>query len=484
VGPNFRFGGGATESVIHPIVLVAMLIAIVLILLLPRRYVIIPVLAMTFLVPLSQQLVVLGVHLFVARIIILAGLARLAATKFGSRLNSLDKAFALWAVFRALASILLFLQVGAFINQAGFLLDALGGYFLLRYLIRDQEDIFRAIKTLSAIALIIGACMVYERAHLVNVFSLLSGKTIVPEVRDGVVRSIGPFEHEILAGVFGATLLPLFLLLWKVGKSRLLAFVGLVAATVITVTSASSTSLLAYVAGLFAVCLWPLRKEMRFLRWGIVLGIVCLQLVMKVPFWWAIQHVHVMDASSSWHRAQLVDEFIRHFFNWCLIGTKDNASWGFQTWDLCNQYVAEGETGGLATLICFIALIVISFKRLGIARKAVEGDRKKELYFWFLGAALFAHVTAYLGISYFDQTRVAWFALLVFICAATAPAMVHELAPEPAPAGLSPSRPLARAGWSLRASPRAGLAPDTRKPLDSQMQAGRSPALRKMLRDK
>jgi len=34
---NLRFGGGASETVLHPIVLVAMLIAIALIFLLPRK---------------------------------------------------------------------------------------------------------------------------------------------------------------------------------------------------------------------------------------------------------------------------------------------------------------------------------------------------------------------------------------------------------------------------------------------------------------
>ena len=31
--------------------------------------------------------------------------------------------------------------------------------------------------------------------------------------------------------------------------------------------------------------------------------------------------------------------------------------------DLSNQFVAEGVTGGLATFICFIALIAMSFGR-------------------------------------------------------------------------------------------------------------------------
>jgi hypothetical protein len=68
-------------------------------------------------------------------------------------------------------------------------------------------------------------------------------------------------------------------------------------------------------------------------------------------------------------------------------------------------------------------MISVCFSRIGKARKAVEGDRDKEWYFWFLGAALFSHVVGFFGISYFDQTRMTWFALLVMIVAATVPVL-------------------------------------------------------------
>ena len=62
---NLRFGGGASETVLHPVVLVAMLIAITLIFLLPRKYVIWPFLCSAFLIPLGQSILVGGLHFFV-----------------------------------------------------------------------------------------------------------------------------------------------------------------------------------------------------------------------------------------------------------------------------------------------------------------------------------------------------------------------------------------------------------------------------------
>jgi len=49
----------------------------------------------------------------------------------------------------------------------------------------------------------------------------------------------------------------------------------------------------------------------------------------------------------------------------------------------------------------------------------VRGDRQAELYYWIIGSALFAHVVGFFGISYFDQTRLAWYSLLAMTSAVT-----------------------------------------------------------------
>ena len=151
---------------------------------------------------------------------------------------------------------------------------------------------------------------------------------------------------------------------------------------------------------------------------------------MSAPVWWALEHIDLAGGSAGEHRAELVDNFVRHFGDWWLIGTKDNASWGFEMWDQSNQYIADGETGGLATFICLICIITLCFKRIGLSRRYVERDRNQAWYIWLLGAALFSHCVAFLGISYFDQTRISWYALLAIIIAATAPLMKAALPTE------------------------------------------------------
>src|ERR1700722_9641924 len=97
---NHYFGGGPTETVLSPIVLVAMLIAILLILALPRKYVIFPVLLFAFLTPLGQSVYAVGVHWLALRIIFLVGLLRVVVMSFRSKkpafaggFNTIDKAF-------------------------------------------------------------------------------------------------------------------------------------------------------------------------------------------------------------------------------------------------------------------------------------------------------------------------------------------------------------------------------------------------------
>src|SRR6266851_1281 len=454
---NLKLGGGATATMLHPAVLVAMLIAVLLILWNPKKYGIASVLFVAFLVPIGQQFFIGGVHVFVLRIVILVALIRSLfsmlfsqARGFPGGFNTLDKIFMIWTFFHVISFLFLFsFQSSALANQVGFVWDVLGGFLLLRFFVQDEEDIERVIKTFAWIAAISAICMLNERFRMQNVFGLLGGAPIVPEIRDGAVRAQAAFAHPLLAGTFGATLLPLFFLLWHIGKSRAVAVVGILSATIMTICASSSTPLLAYMAGIGAVCFWPFRKQMRLFRWGIVFALLGLNVVMKAPVWFLIGHISLFGSSSSDHRAELVDAFIRHVGDWWLIGTNAAGTWGWDMWDTSNQYVAEGEGGGLAAFVCFLAMISVCFSRIGKARKAVDGDRAKELYFWFLGAALFAHIVGFFGISYFDQTRMAWYALLVIIVVATAPVLATNVNKELQLAGapLSPPQSIAPHPW-------------------------------------
>src|SRR5208282_1351646 len=191
-------------------------------------------------------------------------------------------------VVHAMAFSLLYLNVAATINQCGFIWDYLGGYLFLRYAIRDEEDIIGATKCFAVLALIFAACMIREQITDQNIFGLLGGVRLISEIREGHIRSEAVFQHAILAGTFGAIVVHLFVSLWKSTPSKLLAIVGVVSATIMTATTVSSTPVLGYVAGVCAMCMWPLRKRMRWFRWGIVFCLLGLSLVMHAPVWYVI----------------------------------------------------------------------------------------------------------------------------------------------------------------------------------------------------
>src|ERR1700730_9233467 len=430
------FGGGINASIIHPAVLVAMVLSIILILVLPRKFIVVPLLLMIFLALWGQQIFVAGVHLFVRRILILVALLRVTFinpnspnSRFAGGLNPVDTVFILWVIVRAITFIIVFRgDSGAIIYQGGFVWDVLGGYILLRMLIQTEDDIVRVVKLFAVVAIVCGLTMVNEKLRGQNVFGYLGSLPIVSEIREGAIRAQGPFAHPILAGTFGVTLVPLFWWLWHSKKTKIFAILGFIGSTLMMLTCASSTPLFGYLACFIGLAFWPFRNRMRLFRWGVALALVALHLVMKAPVWFLIARVDLIAGNSGYHRAELIDQCILHFSDWWLIGTTASGTWGFDMWDLSNQFVAEAETGGLFTFICFVLIISRSFSRIGSARKIAENqkDTKQEWFMWFLGISLFAHIVSYFGISYFDNVKIYWCAFLAIVAAATAPILATQ----------------------------------------------------------
>ena len=427
------FGGGLTETALSPVVLVGLLIVLLLTLVLPRKYVIVPLLMGIFLIPLGEQVYALGVHWLVYRIIVLGGLVRVAlvkttsSTSFAGGFNPVDSAFFICVIVESVAVVLLYMQMPALINQVGFLIDFLGAYCVLRVVIQNEEDIYLALRCMGVLAAILGAGMIREQMTLQNAFGLLGGVPLASQIRGDSIRSQAVFQHPLTAGAVGGTLVPLFLLLWRQRRSRPFAAAGLLGCTAMTLCANSSTPMLAYFAGPFALCFWPIRKRMKQVLWGFVVLLVALHMVMKAPVWMLIARVDLTGSSSGYHRAQLVDQFITHFSDWWLVGTKDAVNWGEDIWDAQNEYVSVGENGGLLAFSFFIIMIARAFDRLKQARKLAE-DRSREWYFWLLSAALFSNLVAFFGVNYYDQSKASWFLLLAIISAATVPALPQAVA--------------------------------------------------------
>lgn len=417
---HLRFGGGSSATLLHPLVAIGVLLGFALILYLPRKSIIIPLLLGLMLTPRGQVVVLAGIHFNVYRILILAALTRWMILRRSAPLAGgftfMDRVVTLWAVSLLICFSAQWMESQAIIKALGDFLDNLGGYFVLRFSISNMDDSRRAVKILAVIALINALCMINEQRTGVDLFAQLGG--LPPEtVRGGHIRSQGAFEVYILAGTFGATMFPLFLWLWSQGKCRIMSTIGMISAAIMTYTCYASTTLGAFGAGILALFFWPLRRQMRYVRWGLALTTIGLHLVMKGPVWSLIEHIDLTGSSESYHRYQLVDTFIRHFSDWWLWGTSSNASWGWMMHDLSNAYVMNGINGGLATFILFIAVISRGFGRIGRCQKLTR-SRQQQWFLWCLGASMFSNVVSYFGIGYFDQMQFAWFVLLSIISVA------------------------------------------------------------------
>src|SRR5882672_8719962 len=339
---NLRFGGGVSSSIINPFVALVVLVAGILICVWPRNKAVLPFIFASILVPTDQVLLIGGLHFPMMRVLILFGLFRIFRTKATSRsqivsggMNKIDIAVVLLAVSSAVAGVALWQQSAVVTYQLGELFSTFGTYFILRFFIRDREDVLRVIRSFAYITLFVAAVMLIEQWRGWNPYALLGGARAEffasSMQRDDRFRATGCFAHPILAGTFGAIMVPLFIGMWFVDrKQRRLAVAGGFASMLMILASNSSTPITGLGAGMLALSLWPFRDYMSFFRRGVVITLVMLHMVMKAPVWHLISRIDLSGGSSSYHRYALINETIIHFWEWWLVGTRSNADWG---WD-------------------------------------------------------------------------------------------------------------------------------------------------------
>ena len=434
---NYYVAGGGDTSVTL-LALVLLLLAMVLVFGLRRKYVIIPLLVGGLLVPFEAVVVIAGFHFPALRLLLSAAWLRILLRRDirVPRLNSIDKAFLVWALGGAFCFCILWGTVSAVTNRFGFLWTTLGSYFLVRSLIREKADVVRAVRVLAITMAIIAPALLFEHLTQRNLFAIV-GSPEISAVRDGAIRAEGPFRHPIIAGTISAMLLPLYVGLWPQAKQyRKVLALGMVASVVMAISSASSTPLMTCAAGTLGLIMWRYRGWLRVARWGLAGTVVGLHLVMKAPVWMLIARTGGAIGGSGYHRAMLIDNFIRHFGEWWLIGTRTNADWGFDMWDVDNAFVGAGVGGGVITFVAFIALLVCAYRQVGKSRLLARKSGTDQFLIWAMGASLFANTVGFFGIVYFDQSVLVWYSLLAMISAT--PAFV-EICKETAPENETPA---------------------------------------------
>ena len=431
------------SSNINPLALLFLLVMSLLVFTSRPKTAIRAVLATAAFVPLGQQINLGGLHLYFLRLLILAGLMRLFSRGElrGFRLIGVDKLIICWSVVGLVCGLIRDPSP----EVVGRVYDDLGVYFIFRALMRDMDDCLNDLKLLAVVGVLIAMSMSVENLTNHNPFYFLGGVPDIPALRDGRFRCQGPFQHAILAGTFGATLIPLMVGLWQQGaqsRGRMVAIFGLLAGTIITVTSASSGPLMTYVAAGVGFGLWLIRKNMRWFRRGCVAFVLALGLMMKAPVWFVIARLSDFTGGGGYYRAQLIDRCINHFSEWWLIGTSFTANWAegdnivletnAKMVDITNHYILQGINGGLLKLILFIAILTSCFKITGRYALDMDAPKQQRQLSWALGVCLACHCTAFISVAYFDQIQVFWFWLLAAI--ATLPVQAERRAEQEAEA--------------------------------------------------
>lgn len=405
-------------TVVHPIAAIALIITGILMLTLPRKKAFVPFFIMTILVPYYQCIAVATLDFYLVRILIIIGLIRVYIRSEIHYGNKIDKTFALMLLTTSIISFILWQSAHSVITSCALFLDMLGSYILLKSLILDLEDIDRIIKIFIFLSIITAAFMINEQITQRNLFSLIGGVPEFTALREGRLRSQGSFAHPILAGTFGALMLPMFVYLWKGTKTnRSLIIAGVLSTAIIVYTSASSGPIVSYLSALLSLLLYAFRWRIRTILCCLVFLVITLHLYMKAPVWAIIGRFAVIGGSTAYYRFFLFDAFIKRFSEWWLLGTKSTEHWNLslETWDVTNQYVHIGMTGGLITLIIFIVLIALCFKSLGRGIRGFKQSYSKQFLLWTLGSVLFTHLVTFMGVAYFGQIFLIWVLTITMI---------------------------------------------------------------------
>lgn len=440
------------ETHLQPLAAVMLVLLGIAMLSLPRRYALLPMIVMACFVSQAQRIAVAGLNFDLLRVLVLVGWARVVARGEWRGFQScrIDWWLVAWMAYGFVTTMLLHATAEAAKNRLGITYQAMGMYFLFRVLIRNWEDVHTLAIGLAVAAVPVAAMFLFEHATRRNLFAVFGGVSAITGERSGRLRCQGAFSHPILAGCFWAAVMPLMAMQWwRGGPARWWGLIGLAASMVIIVMCASSTPLSAVAVGGLGMAMFPLRKRLRLVRWGIVVTLVVLHLSMNAPVWHLVSRMDLAGGSTGWHRFHLIDAFVHHFSEWCLIGRADYmAGWGWGLWDVTNFYIMQGLQGGVVLMTLFVGMIACAFASVGRIVHAQDATPQGR-FAWALGVCLLIHAINFLAVTYFGQIVMIWYLVLATIGSASAmrapaarrwvvryrPRPVRESAPVPALGG-------------------------------------------------
>lgn len=401
-------------TTIHSIGLTVLLISIISFILSSYDKKVVPLLVILAFIPSAQRVVLLTLDFNFVRIAIIVLVIILILSKDGRKsiLSAPDILLFLWAIWGILAYGFLVESISGIISKAGYMIEAVGAYYIGRKLLNDFNSIKQAILILGWLAFASVFIFMIEYSTGKNMFYVFGGVSENTVIREGKLRCQGPFLHPIMAGVFWASMTPLFIAMFfnqKIKKHLLLLF--FISAVIIVFVTASSTPVMALIIGLVGIWLYRTRRKLSLIRGSVLIMLVILHFVMNQPIWHLLARIDVVGGSTGWHRYHLIDRAIAHFNEWWLVGTLSTAHWGIGLEDVTNQYIFEGVTAGVLGTLFYIFFIWRVFCAIG---QGLAGSKDKARYWllWGLGVVLFVHSITFLSVTYFGQNVAAFFLIV------------------------------------------------------------------------
>ena len=407
------------QTILNPIVFIFVILMGITTLLIDKDNVLIPLIFVACYITEQQRISIAGLDFNMIRVMLLFLFSRVVIKhewEF-SKLNNIDKVYITYLIANVFINTLLVKSSSAFINRLGFAFDNLGMYIMLRNYIINFNQVNKIVKWLAYAGILVAFAMLFEQLNGRNLFSALGGVPDITFIREGRLRSQGAFSHPIMAGTFGATMLPL---IWgyskQADKKQSVVIIGYIVSICITLTSNSSGPLFTLIAAIGGLFLWQFRDYMSVFRKTIFFSLLFLEIIMTGHIHNLIIQAAVIPGSTSYHRFIIIDTAINQFSEWMWFGSLDALSWHPFMRDVTNHYVMEGLRAGMINLGLFIAIFIYCYKHIGNAMKKFSDINHKK-YIWALGSVLFAHNVSFIGATYFGQMLYFFYLTLALISA-------------------------------------------------------------------
>jgi len=385
-----------------PTIIIACVLAILTISL-PRKFFLVPYVVGICFVPADQRIIIMGLDFTVLRILIVAGVVRIFLRDEQKNIawNTFDKLLFGWAMCGAVVYVIRESEMSALIYKSGRLFDIVGLYWLFRQSIRSWNDVAPIIKLFAVCAILMVPLVAIEMATGRNPFLYLG--RVHTAVREDQFRCQASFPHSIIFGIFWANLIPIFLGCAIAERRRFLYWLAIAAVVFMVIATRSSTPY-----GTLAINLMLLLVLFRYRCYGryIALGLcglaAALHIVMNAPAWHLLARIQIVGGSTGWHRYHLINETVKHFGEWAMLGTRNTVQWGAGMHDITNQYCLEGINGGFITLVLFVIVLIMAVRTVG--RYSLQNiPRNQQWLAWGVCVSVLGHCVSFIGVSYFGQ---------------------------------------------------------------------------------